>query len=107
MRNIVRVFHATAKPGMGGPFRTFFLQEAVPMIRRQEGLVRVQVGLPLEDEGRQYCMITTWTNLEALQGFAGEGWREAVVDPREEHLLEAVSVDHFYEGHFERTDSSD
>jgi hypothetical protein len=40
-------------------------------------------------------MVSTWSSIEALKEFAGEEWTEAVIDPREEHLLERVSVSHY------------
>lgn len=38
-----------------------------------------------------------WSSLEALKEFAGEDWTTAVIDPREEHLLDRVSVSHYVE----------
>jgi heme-degrading monooxygenase HmoA len=85
-------------------FRAFFLDDALPAVKEHDGLLAVQVGLPLDERSRRFLMITTWRSLDARVGFTGENWREAVIDSREEHLLEAVSVEHFAEEHGERID---
>ena len=76
-------------------FRRFFLEEALPMVRGHEGLTSVQVGLPTRETPRRFSMITTWASIDALRGFAGEQWTEAVIDPREAHLLARVEVAHY------------
>ena len=97
MPNIVRVFRAKVKPGKEAEFRAFFLETAVPLLREQEGLVSVRVGLPREETPTEFLMTTTWSSIEALAGFVGEDWDKAVIDPREAHLLERTAVYHYYE----------
>ena len=97
MANIVRVFRAVVHPGKEDEFESFFVDEAVPMLRAYTGLVGLQVGLPREETPQEFLMITVWESVEALAGFSGENWREAVVDPREEHLLKEVNVSHYFE----------
>jgi heme-degrading monooxygenase HmoA len=97
MANIVRVFRAVVHPGKEAEFRTFFLDHAVPLLRRHEGLVSMHVGLPREETPQDFMMTTVWSSVEALAAFSGEDWREAVIDPREKHLLARTSVDHYDE----------
>jgi heme-degrading monooxygenase HmoA len=97
MTNIVRVFHAITKPGKEEEFQSFFLDDAVPILRGHEGLVSVQVGLPTAETPRQFLMITTWSSMEALVGFAGPNWQSAVIDDREAHLLAETRVHHYLE----------
>ena len=97
MPNIVRVFRATVKQGKEEEFRAFFLNDAVPLLRSQKGLVSVNVGLPREETPTEFMMTTTWSNIEALVGFAGDNWDKAVIDPREAHLLESTAVYHYYD----------
>lgn len=103
MANIVRVFHAEVKPGMEGEFHRFFIHEALSLVRAHRGVVSVSVGLPHSRTPRSFAMISTWSSLDALKEFAGEEWTAAVIDPREEHLLERVSVFHYVE--FEAPDA--
>lgn len=35
-----------------------------------------------------------WKDAKALTDFAGENWREARIEPEEEHLIEAVPLKH-------------
>jgi hypothetical protein len=39
--------------------------------------------------------VTHWDSVDALAEFAGPSWREAVVEPGEEHMLAEVSCDHY------------
>ena len=95
MAEIIRVFHVTTHEGMADEFREFFVNEALPMVQSFPGLVSVRVGVPLEATPNSFLMISTWSSIEGLMEFAGENWSEAVIDPREEHLLAAVSVFHY------------
>jgi heme-degrading monooxygenase HmoA len=83
------------KPGSEAEFQRFFFEEALPMIREQRGLVSVRVGLPVDRSPRSFAMITTWSDLDALKLFAGDDWAEAVIDPREAHLLAEVRIAHY------------
>lgn len=94
---VVRLFRATIKRGSEQQFRTFFLEEALPMVRQQHGLISVQVGLPLETSPSQFCMVTTWKDLASVKKFAGANWEEAVIDPREAPLIQESFVTHYYQ----------
>ena len=97
MPNLVRVFCAVIKPGKEDEFKSFFIDDAVRIVRKHKGLVSVQVGLPREETPQKFLMITTWTSVEALAEFSGSNWRDAVIDPREKHLVAEVSVEHYYD----------
>jgi heme-degrading monooxygenase HmoA len=92
---IVRVFRAEVHEGMQAAFERFFLEQAVPMLRGQPGMLGLTVGTPVESSPREFLMITRWASVEALREFAGEDWREAVIDPAEAHLLAATHVHHY------------
>lgn len=93
---LIRVFRATVHEGQQDAFEKFFKETALPEIRRQDGLVAVTVGLPHDPTPREFLMITVWRDLESLQGFTGENWREAVIHPDEEHLVEEARVEHYH-----------
>ena len=95
---IIRLFRATIKRGAEQHFQAFFLEEALPMVRRQDGLISVQVGLPVETSPSQFSMVTTWEDLPSVKKFAGANWEQAVIDPREAPFIEESSVTHYYEG---------
>ena len=93
---VIRIFRATVKPGMGENFRSFFVNEALPLVKSQEGMLRVTVGLPSEVSPHEFMMISEWDSLESLRKFAGEDWNKAVIDPREAHLISETEVNHYY-----------
>ena len=66
-------------------------------VKSHAGLVSVQVGLPRDETPREFLMITTWRDLDALKIFAGERWREARIEPSEAPLLDDTRVHHYEE----------
>lgn len=92
---ILRVFRAVVHEGKQEEFQAFFLNIALPLIRSQNGLVSVSVGLPLDETSCEFCMVMTWRDVDSIRRFAGEGWREAVVHPDEAHLLRETRVEHY------------
>ena len=97
MSNLVRVFRGIAKPGQEDAFRSFLLDDAVPILDEFEGFVGVEVGLPAESSPREFLMITRWKSIEALKNFAGEAWQDVVIHPREIPLVEVAFVHHYWE----------
>lgn len=97
MPNLVRVFRATVKPGMADEFRAFFTDIALPILHDCQGMLDVTIGWPIESAPNEFLMITTWDGPGSLKLFAGEDWEEAVIDPREAHLLDQVQVHHYYQ----------
>lgn len=97
MSHLVRVFQAVTKPGRESEFEAFFLGEALQIVQQQDGLVSVTIGLPTESTPGRFLMVTKWISIEALAGFTGERWDEAVIDEREAPLLEKAQVHHYWE----------
>lgn len=95
MGTIIRVFRGTAASGRVDDFRAFFVGEAVEIVRRFEGLLSVQVGLPSDLTPREFLMITEWRDLASLKAFAGENWQAAYIAPEEAPLLETAVVHHY------------
>jgi hypothetical protein len=46
-------------------------------------------------EQPEFVVVTHWRSVDALQEFAGPDWREAVIEPEEEHMLAEVFCDHY------------
>lgn len=92
---IVRVFRALVHDGKQGEFEKFFFEKALPTIKSQPGLVGVSIGTPIKETPNEFMMTTVWKDLEALKGFAGENWHEAVIDPDEADLLCETFVHHY------------
>ena len=93
---IIRFFRALVHDGQQKAFLKFFTETALPLIRSQEGLVSVTVGLPDETSANEFCMVTVWRDLDALKQFAGNDWKRAVIHPEEAHLLKMTFVHHYH-----------
>jgi len=91
---IVRIFRARTREGKADAFRRFFEEKALPVVRAQRGLVRVEVGWPMAPTD-EFLMITVWRDLESLRGFSGDDWAQAKLLPEERPLLKEVFVHHF------------
>lgn len=59
-------------------------------------MISATIGLPSEQAPNDFLMISEWDSLDSLKKFAGEKWDEAVIDPREAHLLEKAEVNHYW-----------
>ncbi len=92
---IIRVFRAQVHDGMQAEFARFFDEIAVPLLESQPGMLGLQVGKPHASSPTEFLMTTTWRDLDALKGFTGDRWQEAVIAPEEEHLLKSVFVHHY------------
>ncbi len=97
MQPIIRVFRAIVKPGKNDEFQSFFLDAALPLVRSQDGLLAVTIGLPSEVSPNEFLMISVWDSLDSLRKFAGEEWSKAVIDPREAHLMQETFVHHYHQ----------
>ena len=93
---IIRFFRALVHDGRQDSFRMFLTDTALPLIRSQEGLVSVSIGLPHETSPHEFSMVMVWRDLDALKRFAGEDWKSAVIHPDEAHLLKETFVHHYH-----------
>jgi quinol monooxygenase YgiN len=96
MAAVIRIFRATVKPGKAEEFHAFFLDQALPLVKSQDGLLSATVGLPTSSNPGEFLMVTVWENIESIKKFAGENWERPVIDPREAHLLSVTAVNHYY-----------
>ena len=92
---VVRVFRARIRPGKEGEFERFVLETGVPLVTAQAGCSHVTVGKSRWSDQPEFTVITHWDSIDALEAFAGEDWRQAVVEPEEEHMLTEVFCDHY------------
>ncbi len=92
---IVRIFQVTAQPGREADFAAFFTETALPLVRRQPGLVSVTAGLPRPETPAEFCMTMVWRDEAALRAFAGEDWREPHIHPDEAPLVRDRRLSHY------------
>ena len=92
---IIRVFRATIHSGKEDEFELFLRETALPLVSQQSGLVAQHLGRPRDSSSTEYLFITVWEDVESIRAFAGERWKEAVIAPDEEHLLEDTWIQHY------------
>ena len=69
--------------------------ESLPMVKARPGLVSVLVGTPNAASPEEFLMTSVWQDLDTLKGFAGDHWKNAVIDPGKAHLLKETLVYHY------------
>lgn len=99
---IIRVFRAVVHDGKQKEFEEFFLNQAVPHVKSQAGLIEMSVGFPQASSPNEFLMTMLWKDLESVKKFAGENWQQAVILEDEKHMIKEVFVHHY-----EKADLSD
>ena len=92
---IVRVFRAQIHPGKEDDFARFVIEAGAPMARAADGCTQVTFGKSRWTEQPEFVVVTHWRSVDAVRAFAGPNWRDAVVEPEEEHTLAHVYCDHY------------
>jgi heme-degrading monooxygenase HmoA len=92
---IIRVFRARIRAGKDDEFERFVRTTGVPMIEAQAGCAHVAWGRSRWSDQPEFVVVTHWDSVDALAAFAGQRWREAVVEPGEGHMLDEVFCDHY------------
>jgi hypothetical protein len=92
---ILRFFRAIVLDEQQDEFKAFFLGKALPNVRAQKGLISAWVGLPHPSSPNEFSMVMLWRDLDALKGFTGDKWQNAVIGPAEKHLLAETHVYHY------------
>jgi heme-degrading monooxygenase HmoA len=85
---IVRVFH----PGTEDDFERVVTETGIPTVKAQEGCSQVTVGQSRWSQQPEFVVVTHWESVEALRGFAGPDWQQAVIDPRKSPCSPASSA---------------
>ncbi len=92
---IVRVFRARVYPDKHDEYEQLLHERAIPLMQAEEGMLGVQIGLPMEPTPNEYVIITLWRDLDALTHFTGEKWHEPVILDDAANLIEEASVSHY------------
>jgi heme-degrading monooxygenase HmoA len=86
---IVRVARYRVKEGRESEFEQMMREVAIPMLKKQRGIMVAYIGRAIEPERRhQYVTVTVWRSLEDIKVFAGPEWDRIVVLPGEEDMLD-------------------
>jgi hypothetical protein len=52
-------------------------------------------GKPIDENSREFVMVTLWQDMDALEKFVGADWKTPVVTPDEEPLVEEMYAHHY------------
>jgi heme-degrading monooxygenase HmoA len=86
---IVRIARYRVKEGREEEFEKLLRDEAIPMLKRQRGIMVAYIGRAIEPERRyQYVTVTVWRSLDDVKAFAGDKWNEVVVLDKEAEMLD-------------------
>ena len=74
-----------------------FPKRVLPELRTIDGFLEARVIMRTTDGRSEVVVMTTWESLDALHGFAGDTYEQAVVEPVVRELLERFDeqVTHF------------
>ena len=92
---IVRIFEVDVFEDKVEEFRKFFTETALPLVKKQPGLVSVTAGLPRAESPTEFSMVMVWANVAALRAFAGEDWQQPHILPDEADLIRERRITHY------------
>jgi heme-degrading monooxygenase HmoA len=78
---IVRTWRAHASASTAFAYPAHFRRAVVPTLRRVTGFLGATVLKAEIGESVEFLVLTRWTSLEAVRGFAGDEIGRAVVEP--------------------------
>ena len=92
---ILRVFKAVVHKERIADFKKLVQDQSIPWLRASEGMLRCMPGAPLDENKKEFTMVSLWRDLDSVKTFCGEEWDRAVITPDEEPLVERMSVEHY------------
>ena len=92
---IVRVFRARVREGRVAEFKQMVQQQSIPWLEKSDGMLGFYPGAPVDENARDFVMISLWRDVEAIRAFAGEAWDDPVVTEDEAPLVEHMTAEHY------------
>jgi hypothetical protein len=87
---VAPVFRARIRPGKEREFERFVMGTGLALVTAQAGCSHATVGKSRWSDQPEFIVVTHWDSIDAPESLAGEDWRQAVVEPEEEHMLTEV-----------------
>jgi heme-degrading monooxygenase HmoA len=84
---VVRIWHGRVPTSKAIAYREFLCQRAVPDYRAVAGNLSVQILQRTEGDVTHFITMTTWENMQAIKGFAGEKVETAKYYPEDHDFL--------------------
>jgi heme-degrading monooxygenase HmoA len=76
---IERQWKGTARPGQDDRYIDHLLLETFPGLQKIKGFIKASILQRETIRGTEFQIVTRWSSVEAIKGFAGEAYEEAVV----------------------------
>jgi len=92
---IARIFRVRIRPEQRTDFERRFLEDSVPMVKSNSGLVSVSVGKPTKWVPNGYVMVSIWENETSIEAFAGKDWNRPVIPSNMEKFVVECWVHHY------------
>jgi heme-degrading monooxygenase HmoA len=92
---IVRLYKAHIKPGKEQEWERVIQSVALPLMRKQSGLVDAFYTWDTWGATREFAFVSVWKSLEDVKRFAGAHWDQPVVPEEERPLIQSCRVEHF------------
>ncbi len=92
---IIRVFRARARPERREEYARLIREDSVELLRRQPGMVSLEVGMPRPESPDDFVMISIWNDMESMLAFTGPDWQTPVALPGEAAMVVERRVDHY------------
>lgn len=89
------MFRARTRPGLAEAFEERARALGFDRMSNTPGLHAWIGGKPLDDDDRDFVMVTLWEDEESLRTYAGENWKRIDLPAEERAMLESLSVEHF------------
>jgi heme-degrading monooxygenase HmoA len=94
---IIRIWRGRAPAGKPEDYANHFRESVLPELRHLPGFVDAMLMRQAKAGGFEFVVLTRWTSLDAIKGFAGSDYQRAVVEPGAVAALESfdVAVEHY------------
>jgi quinol monooxygenase YgiN len=92
---IIRVFRVKIRKGRLADFKRLVQKQSIPWLNSSDGMLGCIPGEPLDEDKRNFIMVSMWRDLDSLKKFAGKDWANPVVTGDEAPLVENMSAEHF------------
>ncbi len=69
---IIRVFHAGIRKGKVSDLNQIIQEQTVPTLKTSDGMLHYYGGASLDEDKREFVMVTLWRDLESLKQFVGD-----------------------------------
>lgn len=92
---IVRLYKAKIRPGQEKKWDQIIQDVALPLMRKQAGLVDAFYTWDTWDGGKEFAFVSLWASLDAIKKFAGKNWDQAVIPEEEKPYILSTRVEHF------------